>query len=75
MITSRSECKGPWMHRFRILRQWPETVEEVCDICHKRMFFKIRGGRVDNYHYLSFHLRSALQRWHRRFNKEYATKL
>lgn len=67
----KSECKGPWLHRFRLHRTWSDCQEEVCEICHVRVFFKIRGGRVDNYQYLAWHLRSALQRHHARFKKEY----
>ncbi len=67
-----SRCKGPWLHRFKLRRSHPAAQEEVCDICHLRMFFMIRNGRVNNYSYLSWHLRSALQPWQARFKKEYA---
>ncbi len=67
----RSECAGPWLHRWRIGRQWRDCVEETCDICHEQIFTKVRDGRINNYEYISTHLRSSLQPSHPRFAKEY----
>lgn len=72
MNYGKSICKGPWLHRFFIRRQSTTEVEEVCAICHARKFFKVRDGRPNNYEYLAYHLRSALQFHHKRFLKEYA---
>lgn len=66
-----SECAGPWLHRFRIRRQWRDCVEEYCEICKMQLFTKVRNGRIDNYEYLSYRLRSSLQPHHPRFRKEY----
>lgn len=66
-----SKCKGPWLHRFTMRRQWPDCVEETCDICKLQLFTKVRGGRINNYEYLSYRLRMSLQPFHPRFKKEY----
>ncbi len=72
----RSRCTGPWLHRFVLRRSFKDCQEEICQICKLRIFTKVREGRIDNFRYLSLHLRSALQRYHPRFKKEYAnTKL
>lgn len=71
-LWKQSKCFGGWLHDFEIKKQKEECVREVCSRCHKTVFFKIRGGRVNNYNYLNHHLRSALQKYHPRFNKEYA---
>ena len=67
----KSKCKGPWLHRWKLLRATDQWQEEVCEICHDRLFTPSRQGRIDNHKYLQTHLRSALQPYMPRFSKEY----
>lgn len=53
-------CKGSYLHRFRIIKEFPEGVLENCEICHKSKFFKIAGGQVEGNAYMAWHLRLAL---------------
>jgi len=67
----QSKCKGHWLHRYQLARQFSEGSEEVCEICHDKRFFKVRNGKVNNREYLDYHLRSALPKYHNYFKKEY----
>ena len=69
-----AECAGGWYHRYELKRAFPDCQEEVCAICKKRIFIRIRNGKVDNYKYVTQHLRQALQPWHPRFKKEYGKR-
>lgn len=67
-----SKCRIPgYFHDFRIILNFPEGSLEGCVRCKKRVFFK---NNVTNSHYLSYHIRSTLQRDNPRFNKEYAKR-
>lgn len=68
---SKSECSDGYLHRYRIIGQDDRAVMEICDLCRDVQVFKIFNGRVDNITYLQYHLRSALPRWHRLYEREY----
>lgn len=70
MDPNNSECNGGWMHRWIITKTYPTGVEERCLICKEKRFFH---NKIPNFQYLSFHLRSALQKDNLRFYKEYAS--
>ncbi len=64
--------EGLWLHKYMILEQFPEGVLEVCERCGDRKLF---SRNVPNEVYLSYHLRSGLQRYHTRFTKEFPNAL
>jgi len=66
-----SRCKGIWLHRMSISRQWPDAVEERCEICGKAKVFKVFDGKADNLEYIAWHIRLALPRNHKLFSHEY----
>ncbi len=43
----------------------------MCEICHKRVFFHVSQGKVDNLDYLAYHNRQALPVYHPNFLREY----
>ncbi len=55
-----SQCHKRYLHRFDIVKEFPNGVVEVCQICHLKKFFKIVGGQVERNVYMSWHLRLAL---------------
>jgi hypothetical protein len=55
-----SKCVGSYLHRWTIIKEFPEGVLENCEICHKSKFFKVVGGQVEGNVYMSWHLRLAL---------------
>jgi hypothetical protein len=63
-----SECIGGHMHRWVIVKEWPQGVEEVCDVCRKTMFAHFK---IPNHIYLASHLRSILKPSDSRFKYEY----
>lgn len=65
-------CHGLWLHDFLLTDQFENGVVEVCTRCGLRKFFH---NQVNNYEYLSWHLRSALQKSNVRFSKEYEEQL
>jgi len=67
----KSKCRGGWLHRFNIQRQWEDCVEEVCEICGKSVFFKVINGHADNSQYISYHARQCLPKQHPLFSHEY----
>lgn len=69
MTESNSMCGGGLYHDYQIIRSTVDGVIEQCSRCKDRQFFR---HNVNNSHYLSFHLRSALQKRDIRFNREYA---
>ena len=69
-----SICKGGWLHRYVLLRQNPEWVEEGCLICRKKVYYRIVDGKIDNLKYLKDHIRQALPKSHRLFKHEYPNK-
>lgn len=60
------------MHNYHIVKTFPNGVIEICQRCRDKQYFK---NNTPNYIYLSFHLRSMLQKWHPRFHKEYEKDL
>lgn len=71
---NNSKCKGSWLHRFVIGRQWNNGIEEICQICGKRKVFKEYDGRINNNEYISFHIRQMLIPQHRLFQHEYGSQ-
>lgn len=69
--TELSNCKSGWLHRFVILREFADGVEEGCIICKKKVYFKIFEGRIDNLNYAKYHIRQGLPRFHNLFYREY----
>lgn len=66
-----SLCMNQYLHRFSIKEQYPEGVVEVCEICHMKKVFRILDNKVNNYHYMKFHMRQALQPNHPYYSHEY----
>ncbi len=66
-----SMCEGEYLHRFKIVKEFPQGVLEICDICGLDKFFRIIEGKVNNAEYMSWHCRQALQPMHPYFNHEY----
>lgn len=64
-----SLCVGKYLHDFRISTTTLDGVVEICPKCRSRRFFK---HNVPNREYLSYHMRSALQKRDKRFKIEYA---
>ncbi len=69
MDQTNSECTAGFLHDYRIVSTHASGTVERCRKCLDTKYFK---NDIPNHLYLSYHLRSALQRDHRRFNKEYA---
>lgn len=66
----KSKCKKGWLHRYKFTRIVTGVgIEEVCEICKDRKFFK---NEIPNHIYLSYHNRQALSREHNLFKHEYA---
>lgn len=59
-----SYCCNSYLHRFEIKEEYEEGVLEVCEICHKRKFFKLIDGLLDNKAYMSWHIKSILPQQH-----------
>lgn len=68
-MEKKSECRiVGYLHDYRIIRTFPHGVIEGCIRCKDKIFFR---NDVPNKIYLSYHIRSTLQRENPRFNKEY----
>lgn len=67
-LWQKSICAGGLLHHFEIARNFEEGVTEICSHCKLRKFFKYKEP---NRHYLSFHLKQALQPFQARFNREH----
>lgn len=64
-----SRCRAlGWLHDYRMVREYPLGVIEVCTKCRRSRFFH---HRTPNHIYLSHHLRQALNFTHNRFKHEY----
>lgn len=70
-IFTKSKCKGNWLHRMQIIGQYSEGVQERCELCHKKVFFRIINGKSNNTRYISYHMRQVLIPQHRLFNHEF----
>lgn len=66
-----SECIGRYLHRFSVKEEYPQGVLEVCELCGKSAFFRIIDGKVNNAHYMSYHIRQALPSWDEYYYHEY----
>lgn len=73
-MDKESECLGSWLHRYAIVKQFPEGVEEMCLICKDRQFFRVFDGRIDNYNYIKYHNRQCLQPYNPFYSHEYGKK-
>lgn len=71
MNFDNSKCRGNWYHRFELVGMSENGVLERCEICRKKVSFRIIDGRIDNKNYLSYHFRNGLQKDHRKFRHEY----
>jgi len=68
----KSLCLPGWLHSWRILQNTHKGVIEVCEKCHKKRYQrKDILGNINNYQYLEYHLKEALQPIHPRYNKEH----
>lgn len=67
----RSNCKGAWLHRFIIVNQWYEGVQERCMLCGLKVFFPTINGKSNNTEYIAYHARQCLPPQHRLFNHEF----
>jgi len=72
MDLSVSICRSGYFHRWDIVGASSIGVLERCQICHKKKSYRIVDGTINNKEYLSYHMRSALQKDHRKFEHEYA---
>lgn len=66
-----SKCLGSWLHRFNIVEEFDNGVMEVCEICHRKKFFKLIDGKVDNLNYMDWHIRQALPSQHPIYSHEH----
>jgi 5-methylcytosine-specific restriction endonuclease McrA len=63
-----SVCRRGWLHDFRQIKETSHGFLERCLRCGKKAHFP---GNVPNHVYLSYHVRSALQKGEPLFNREY----
>lgn len=71
MIFTNSQCRNSRLHRFEIVAEFPEGIQERCEICHKKVFFRVIDGKSNNRNYISYHMRDCLPPIHRLFKREY----
>lgn len=67
----KSLCIGTWLHRYIIVRQYGDGIEERCQICGDQQIFKMIDGRADNLEYIDYHMRQVLFPQHPLFHHEY----
>lgn len=72
MDFSKSFCKGTYLHKYEIIRQYQQGILEMCDRCGKEVFFRVIDGNIDNNNYLNYHMRQVLPKNHPLFPHEYA---
>lgn len=72
MLFANSYCRNKWLHRFNLIKEFAEGVQERCEICGLKVFFRVIDGDSSNKKYISYHLRQVLPPQHRYFAKEYA---
>lgn len=73
MMFTDSQCRNGRLHRFTIVGQYDQGIQERCGICGKKEFFRMTTeGKIDNKKYLAFHQRQALPKVHRLYEREYA---
>lgn len=71
LFLRNSICLNGYLHRYGIQHEWPDCVEEICDICGDRQFFRIVDGKIDTNEYISYHARQALPPFHPLYIHEY----
>lgn len=69
-MIKNSLCRGGLYHEYYIVKQYKDGVVEICKRCKDRQFFR---NSIPNHIYLSYHLRSLIQKKDPRFKREYAT--
>jgi hypothetical protein len=52
---SKSECLNSYLHNYLIVKIWPDCLEEICEICGDRQFFK-----GDNLEYVDYHAKQMI---------------
>lgn len=68
-MEKNSECRKPgWLHDFQITEEVEYGLIERCSRCGLGKLFRFD---MPDRLYLSYHLRSALQPWQPRYDKEY----
>jgi hypothetical protein len=67
----KSQCLGIWLHRYKIVAQFGNAVEERCEICKDTKIFKLGYGPLNNLEYLDYHLREALPPQHPLYEHEH----
>lgn len=67
-----SECRNKGLHKFELVGEAAYGVLERCERCGGKVSFRVVDGRIDTNNYLSYHMRNALPREHRLFEREYA---
>jgi hypothetical protein len=67
-----SVCRNGYLHDFRLVRETDVGFLERCTRCGKQVHFP---GNVSNAYYLSFHIRSSLQKGEPLFEHEYPNAL
>ena len=71
MDQTNSECCCGFLHDYRIVKVTQSGIVERCLKCLDTQYFRTN---LPSHIYLSYHIRSALQKYHPRFNKEYANR-
>lgn len=71
----KSDCGNGWLHRFKLQQQWPDCVQEVCEICGQEEFFQVFDGRIDTLNYGDLHMRQWLMPQHPLYQREYPKAL
>lgn len=64
----RSECRGGYLHKFRIISTPKGGLYERCERCGMGIFF---DKETPNWKYLEYHIREALQDNDPRFTREW----
>ncbi len=70
-IFTRSKCRGSWLHRFNMVARYQNGIQERCEICGKKVFFRVIDGKSNNTDYISYHMRQVLIPQHRLFFHEW----
>ena len=70
-----SKCLGTFLHDFKFYQAGENGVSEVCSRCGELCAFVVIDGKTDNLDYLSYHLRSALPKWHPIYYAEYPNRI
>ncbi len=71
MLFAKSNCRNKWLHRFSIIKQFDGGVQERCEICGLKVFFRMINDQSNNKRYIGYHMRQVLPPQHRYFSREY----